>query len=391
MNFAFVSWIMSSGSIIVGLNGALQKRFLLSPQTSLVPGNVHRATTIQTGVGGKGQDVAISLACLGLADNDDDNSNNKMQLAQFVGNGPEGDTVLALLKERIGDKAATSLSVRTNSAMRTCTTIVASDESTELVEPSGVVTEEEQDALLQKLKSTVSDPAAICIMGSMPPGLPADMYATIYKAVASDNTLCVMDSVTGLEPMMKVLSGKALLKINASELCQLAGVKKSSSETGGVLLDELVQAVKSFIAKYNALESLDGLAITDGRHPSHLVSFENKKFEIYKITTPSLDPDVVLYPIGAGDSVAAGTLASWTSLESKNKVLSGTIQTALEHRMQTVERSSDRTRRIEAAFAFGLACGSASCLNEENSVFQVEDVLELFRGIPPAELVASQS
>jgi fructose-1-phosphate kinase PfkB-like protein len=75
------------------------------------------------------------------------------------------DTVLALLKERIGDKAATSLSVRTNSAMRTCTTIVASDESTELVEPSGVVTEEEQDALLQKLKSTVSDPAAICIMG----------------------------------------------------------------------------------------------------------------------------------------------------------------------------------------------------------------------------------
>jgi fructose-1-phosphate kinase PfkB-like protein len=75
------------------------------------------------------------------------------------------DTVLALLKERIGDKAATSLSVRTNSAMRTCTTIVASDESTELVEPSGVVTEEEQDALLQKLESTVSDPAAICIMG----------------------------------------------------------------------------------------------------------------------------------------------------------------------------------------------------------------------------------
>jgi hypothetical protein len=62
---------MSSGSIIVGLNGALQKRFLLSPQTSLVPGNVHRATTIQTGVGGKGQDVAISLACLGLADDDD--------------------------------------------------------------------------------------------------------------------------------------------------------------------------------------------------------------------------------------------------------------------------------------------------------------------------------
>ncbi|KAI2509459.1 tagatose-6-phosphate kinase [Fragilaria crotonensis] len=374
---------MSSGSIIVGLNGALQKRFVLQPQTQLIPGNVHRASTIQTGVGGKGQDVAISMACLECTDG--------LQLAQFVGSGPEGDLVQSLLQTIIGDTAATSLSVRTASAMRTCTTIVGSEESTELVEPSGIVTEEEQQLLLEKLSTTVSDPSAICIMGSMPPGLPADMYATIYEAVASDNTLCVMDSVTGLEQMMKALSGRALLKINASELCQLAGIKKSTSEAGGIVLEELIQAIKAFIIKFNALNALEGLAITDGKHPSFLVAFGEAKFDVYKIQTPALNPNLVLYPIGAGDSVTAGTLASWTSLASK-KQLSQEIHDALEGRMQTTAFiASERTRRIEAAFAFGLACGSASCLKEENSVFAVDDVLKLYQEMAHPELVATDS
>lgn len=380
MKLSFVSWIMSSGSIIVGLNGALQKRFLLQPDVSLVPGNVHRATAIQTGVGGKGQDVAISLSCLDFSD---------QTLAQFVGNGPEGDLVLNLLQDRIGTEAATALTVRTAAPMRTATTIVASDESTELVEPSGIVSDIEQEMLIEKLATGASDDAvaSICIMGSMPPGIPSDMYATIYKTVASSKTFCVMDSVTGLDPMLKVLSGNALLKINASELCQLAGVKKSSSETGGIVLDELVQAVKEFITKYNALEKLDGLAITDGKHSSYLVSFANNKFEIFKITTPALDPKLVLYPIGAGDSVAAGTLASWTSLESSSKKLSDVIHAALDERILKSGIASERTRRIEASFAFGLACGSASCLNEENSVFDVEQVLKLFQTMPEPELV----
>ena len=54
----------ASSTIVIGLNGALQKRFVLPPETSLVPGNVHRAIDVQTGVGGKGQDVAITLSCL---------------------------------------------------------------------------------------------------------------------------------------------------------------------------------------------------------------------------------------------------------------------------------------------------------------------------------------
>jgi fructose-1-phosphate kinase PfkB-like protein len=376
-----------STTVIFGLNGALQKRFVLSPDATLVPGNVHRAAEIQTGIGGKGQDVAISLSCLDFPN---------VQLAHFVGTGPEGDTVLALLKNRVDD--ATSLSLRTASAMRTCTTIVASDESTELVEPSGVVTEEERDAFLAKCKE-VSPPAAICIMGSMPPGLPVDMYATMYDTMVASSSdsppLCVIDSVVGLDHTLTAIArakGPCILKINASELCALAGVAKSSSEAGGILLEELVTAVDAFVEKFDAV--LDGLAITDGRHAAHLVSFTaDKQRDIYQIKVPSLDPKAVLYPIGAGDSVAAGTLGAWKSLvearaDEKKKSLSDAIHAALDSRISDTATLSEQTKRIEAAFAFGLSCGSASCLEEENSVLDVKKVLKLFQEIPPPELVS---
>jgi fructose-1-phosphate kinase PfkB-like protein len=380
MKIAIFSWLMSSGSIIVGLNGALQKRFILQPETSLVPGNVHRATSIQTGVGGKGQDVAISLSCLGCMDN--------LQLVQFVGSGPEGDMVQAMLQRRLGEDSIKWLTVRTASAMRTCTTIVSSEESTELVEPSGIVTEDEWNELLERLKTKVSNPSSICIMGSLPPGLQADTYATIYKAMASRETLCVIDSIVGLDQTIKALSGRAILKINASELCQVVGVKKTKSEVNGISYDELLKATTAFNSKFNELKTLEALAITDGRHPSHLVSLDDTtKFQVYKIATPTFDPTKVLYPIGAGDSVAAGTLASWTSLETKAPMMDE-IQSALKSRLKaTTSIPSPRVCTIATAFAFGLACGSASCLNEENSVLHTHDVLRLFESIPLPELV----
>jgi tagatose 6-phosphate kinase len=373
--------------IVVGLNAALQKRFILPKDAVLVPGNVHRATEIQTGVGGKGQDVAISLSCLDC---------KNVLLAQFVGSGCEGDTVQTLLLKVVGE-AATTLSVRTRSQMRTCTTIVASDESTELVEPSGVVTEGEKIQLLQKLQAHGRNPTAICFMGSMPAGLPDDTYGKIYESVASSKTLCVIDSVTGLGPLLSAIANKsdrgpALLKLNASELCRLAGVAKSSSETAGITLSELREAVGRFVNNYkSALHALAGLALTDGKHPAHLVCFnqQSMSYEIVQTKVPALDPRSILYPIGAGDSVSAGTLASWISLQSIG-CLGGKLRTALSERFLAAHDNgmSAMAGQLETSFSFGLACGSASCLSEENSVFSVEKVLCLFKELPPPALLS---
>ena len=381
----------SSTSIIVGLNAALQKRFVLPSGKSLIPGDVHRAAILQTGLGGKGQDVAVTLSCLefGNADN--------LQLAQFVGVGGAGDTVHDLVKEAIGPDAL-ECTVRTEASMRTCTSIVAFDATTELVEPSGKVSETEHAELIERLKKQQAV-NALCIMGSMPPGCPEDSYAQIYQTVAdktgkeeatSTPLLCLIDSVIGLDPLFETITKqsadsssksiyKTILKINASELCRLVNVDKASSESGGVAIDEVVKAVQAFWKHYQQ-PAVTALAITGGAHPAYLVTFDDKKpddettVQIHRLPVPKLSTkDQTLYPIGAGDSVAAGMLAAWKSLELPDTPL---LPEPLDNLLKSSNDDDNNTTptTLLKSLAFGLACGSASCLQQENSVVDLADV-----------------
>lgn len=354
--------VMSGTKIIVGLNGALQKRFVLPESDTLIPGDVHRARSVQTGVGGKGQDAAIAMNCL--------SRDSGLKLAQFVGMGPSGDTVFDLLGEMLGDPAM-DLTVRTNKDIRICTSIVASDETTELVEPSGLIEEEEMRELLEKVDQ-IKDASALCIMGSMPPGCSEDTYAEIYGLTAGSKTLCLVDSMSGLAPLIKKIAsldrpGPTVLKVNASELCKLAGSSKSTSETGGITMPELYEAIEMFKDKYSpfAEQALLGLCITDGRHPGYYVSLSEDKVSMYKLPIPTLESNGPLYPIGAGDCVAGGTLAAWlylTGEKENNEVLSDSCIRVLQDRFKANSDGIDDPdlNAIVSAFSFGLACGSAS-------------------------------
>jgi fructose-1-phosphate kinase PfkB-like protein len=380
--------------IVVGLNPALQKRFVLPPGESLVPGNVHRAAQIQDGVGGKGQDVAITLQCL--------SSTSPQQLVQFVGRGSAGEAVHDMLVDRLGESAMT-LTVRSESGMRTCTSIVAADDTTELVEPSGIVTESELQELYDKTAQVNNEARGVCIMGSMPPGCPSETYATLYGQTAGPSTVCVVDSVAGITELiaqakvMKDAAGPIIFKVNASELCKLAGVPKSKSETGGVDLEELVDAIQQFDAKFAPQDTLLGLAITDGRHPAYFVSLaeEDSKFEVFQIQVPTLDSKKTLYPIGAGDAVAAGTLAAWVDLisDEPSDTIPRSCYELLSNRVHTNQSEATSLGIIKAlsAFSFGLVCGSASCLQEENSVLDTADVLRLLEQIPTPQSVLTKS
>lgn len=326
---------MNNQNIVVGLNGALQKRFMLPNEQSLVPGNVHRATRVDFGVGGKGQDVAIALHCL----SEEGESSNSIRLVQFIGTGFAGDAVHNRLNDRLG-KEAMELTVRTTSEMRTCTSIVAADETTELVEPSGIITNGELGELFSAVSGDRNNrneddrnesPRSICIMGSMPPGCPEDTYAKIYEQLAGPNTVCVVDSLAGIVPLLQTTSesvngdettaigGPILFKMNASELCKLAGTSKSNSETDGVVPCELINAIEGFLSKYlSAKQNKDsarviGLAITDGKHDAYFVTITNqisqddqglpsRPFDVFQLPVPNLKHgnSRILYPIGAG-------------------------------------------------------------------------------------------
>jgi fructose-1-phosphate kinase PfkB-like protein len=413
--------------VVIGLNGALQKRFVLSPGEVLIPGNVHRAATIQNGVGGKGQDAAIALHCLLLSANKNNKSNNKVQqqLVQFIGRGSAGDAVYDMLVDRLGESAMT-LTVRSASGMRTCTSIVAADVTTELVEPSGHITDEELQELLDKTAEVAVAAASqrihhcatkgVCIMGSMPPGCPSTTYGKLYSQLAGPFTVCVVDSVTGISQLIETANtmrkdtviglGRILYKVNASELYTLVGIcpKNKIETTGGIDPTELLHAVQLFDLKYSPQGALVGLAITDGKHPAYFVSLVDDdndnndtttKFQLFQIPISPilLDLNETLYPIGAGDAVAAGTLAAWvylqgaessTSTEASIHTIPESCCQLLSNRVETLlqnQRLSREVAKAVSAFSFGLICGSASCLQEENSVLDTSDVARFFQRV----------
>lgn len=432
----------SDDVVVVGLNGALQKRFILdSSDPSLIPGNVHRATRVETGVGGKGQDVAIALHC--LDDTSSTSSSSCIQLCQFVGrDDAAGQTVYQLLQDRLGPSAM-DLTIQTSSPTRTCTSIVASKETTELVEPSGTIAPEELEALMQRLedryggghgnghheknngnddRATTTTPHAVralCIMGSIPPGVAVDTYGKIFAKIMDKKTVCVVDSIVGIPDLIEAATRVAvvaaaaaatdqngtpqiILKINASELCKLAETSKKKSETGGIDQDELQEAICGFFNNFSPQKAIHGLAITDGQHPSYMAIVDEESFRLYQLPVPKLDSSKTLYPIGAGDAVAAGLLAAWSTLtriddDMKSIVPQDSVELLLKCSASTgtlckdSEGTYDTDSLLLAALAFGLCCGSASCLQEENSVLDPSDVVSLFRQYGKLEKVGKFS
>lgn len=342
---------------------------------------MHRSERVEIGVGGKGQDVAVAMSCMGDCSKDGD----AVILTQFIGQGGEGDLVLSELKQR---RLSDALTIRNGAPLRTCTTIVSDECATELVENSGTISKEEMGELFGRVESLTKDGKAgcLCIMGSMPPGCDQDTYSELTKRLIDDNSLVLIDSVVGLNPLLDTLSnvyskdskGAAVLKLNAAELCKLANVKKNESER--VTLDELKQSTKSFIDNFNA-KGLDYLCVTDGKFPGYLVELADEK-RTWQMDAIDLSDQGTLYPIGAGDTVAAGTLAAWQYLHSNSGVISTETGAKLSKKHIMWSRDKAETSpEMAAAFAFGIACGSASCLKEENSVFDVADAEKYLEGM----------
>jgi fructose-1-phosphate kinase PfkB-like protein len=453
---------------VIGLNPALQKRFILDTKTPfLTPGNVHRASEVQQGIGGKGQDVFVALHCLsspssihtttttataGTAAVTKANTsvttnrqhNHDVKLAQFLGKGLEGDTVLSYFLNRHDKNMDLSLSIRSQEKLRICTTIVTSKDaarhavlssSTELVEPSGTIQPNEVEEMRHAVKTLVANHSeggnhesflrGICIMGSMPPGCPSSLYADLYRIIISNQTtttnsstdakngqtsmnipICLVDSVVGLDHLFHEMNlhrdgfqKTNMIKINLAELCKITGVKTAVQDVTNAEIDQVKRAMKALYDKFpESYHALSYVAITNGMYPAFLVHIPDEgesgsNFDattIYRLNIPSLSQLMQssssgagsneLYTIGAGDTVTASTLAAWEYLRNRksDQRLDECVRASL---LKKVVFGEDI---VNAAFAFGLACGTASCIEEENSVFNIRYALQLFEQMDQA-------
>jgi len=302
---------LSPRILSVSLNPAWQKTLLFD---DLEVGAVNRATWLGETGGGKGINFARAGVRLGA----------ELCVAQFVG----GHTGKLLLRE-LAALGIADITVQCDAPTRTCTTVVATNtnQATELIEPSGTISEAEVEQLREKLLPRLAGFAGIALCGTYPPRVPESLYAEI-AAGAGNGALVLLDGVKGVEAPLK--TGVDLLKVNSGELAQLAGIQDPRA------------AAKACFERYRVRY----IGVTDGPCTAYLFSRQNT----WCFQLPKLEN--IQSAIGAGDCASAVLLVNCIRRQRAKGGL-----------------SSDA---VVTAFTEALACASASCLTAAPAIFDAD-------------------
>ncbi|MEU3713715.1 1-phosphofructokinase [Streptomyces catenulae] len=255
--------------LTVTLNAALDLTYRVP---RLTPHATHRVTDVAERPGGKGLNVSRVLAALG----------HPTVATGFAGGGT-GDALRALLTQ---ESEVTDALVPVGGATRRTVAVVdaASGDTTQLNEPGPVVSPAEWHTFLGTYRELLADARAVALCGSLPPGVPVDVYARLARAARTAGVPVLLD--TSGEPLRRGLAARPdLAKPNADELAALTG----TTEPLRAAREARRRGAHSVVASLGA-EGM--LAVTaDGA---------------WQATPPRRIPG---NPTGAGDSAVAGLLS----------------------------------------------------------------------------------
>lgn len=214
--------------------------------------------------------------------------------------------------------------------------IIVSDESTQLQYRFGMPgTHLEENEWRQILEAAerVADDGFIVASGSLPPGVPPEIFADIAKIAARKNAKLIVDT-SGVALQKAARQGVYLLKPNLAELSALVG--KESIE-----LDEIDDAAREIIHK-----GMCEVVVTSlGSGGALLVTKDKEKHIVPpRVKTKST--------VGAGDSMVAGIVLH-------------------------LQKGHD----IETAVVYGVACGTAATMNSGTELCKKEDVQKIYEYI----------
>ncbi len=328
--------------LAVGLNPALQKTLVFD---SWQRGQVNRACEILTSVGGKGQQFsrAASRHLPGM-----------VTLAQFLG-GENGEHLRRMLQQAGIDQITTASTGET----RCCLTLIdaSAGDATELIEPSAPIAPGEIERLLTGILHRLArgDVSGLAICGTYPPGVTEEFYVALARS--KGQAILLLD---GYQQITETLATDQvdILKVNVHELQSLAtriGRCRRPDDAGhAASVPELAMTVL-------ATHHLRWLAVTAGPHTAWLferpcggsATSDPCSWRYFEYRLPTVDG--VRNPIGAGDTVGATFLA---------QLCAGTS--------------------AHAAFACGLAAGSASCRQLGGADFTMDDLHDI---LPKIQIV----
>lgn len=261
--------------VTVTMNPAIDKTIEID---ELHRGGLNRIKKVEYDAGGKGINVSKTIHELG----------GESTAVGFLG-GNAGKTIENVLrsKEIACDFIWVEGETRTNTKV-----FEEKGGVTELNEPGPVISEEQMEALLQKLEGYAGTDTLIVLSGSVPAGVDKGIYGTITERVHKKGSKVLLDADGEL--FRKSLASKPdIMKPNREELAEFAGVSEDISA------EELIQIAEKFQA--NGTETV---AVSMGK--SGAMMFQGD----YKVKCPAV-PVKAHSTVGAGDAMVAGLAYSW--------------------------------------------------------------------------------
>jgi 1-phosphofructokinase len=262
-------------------------------------GEVQRAVSVSQESGGKGVNVSRALCASGVE-------------TVAVLPGADSDPVLAGLRHDKVPFAALPIDepLRTNVALTEPGGV-----TTKINEPGPLLSADQQEALIGLLLEQSRGAGWVILAGSLPPGFPADFYATVTRrlraasagAGAQQAPLIAVDSSGG--PLAGAVSGTSqdgvsgkpdLLKPNAEELAELAAAAGFATASTAEEL-EADPAAAAAAAAAVVRSGVGAVLATLGSKGAVLVTADGA----WLATHP---PVAAVSTVGAGDSSLAGYL-----------------------------------------------------------------------------------
>ena len=299
--------------ITITLNPSIDKSATV-PQ--LLPEKKLNCTAPVFEPGGGGINVARALKKLG-----------KDASAVYLAGGYTGDFFTQLLnKEQIPSSVI-------DIAGHTRENIIIRDISTNLQYRFGMPGPEIETGACEKLLSVIEKLTGVDFIvasGSLPKGVPVDIFARIAAIAKRKNAKCIVDT-NGEALQLAVAEGVYLIKPNLGELSALVG-------SGELPPGMIAEAARLVIAKGKC----DYVVVSMGAAGAMLVTNETAK----QITAPDVERQST---VGAGDSMVAGMVYG---LSTGNTILQ--------------------------AVQFGVACGTAATMNPGTELCRAEDANRLY-------------
>lgn len=203
--------------------------------------------------------------------------------------------------------------------------------------PGSEIRQEEWQQVLNLVEQ--SDAEYIIASGSLPPGVPVDIFARIAGIAKSKNAKLIID--TSGEALKKAVDvGVFLIKPNLGELSSLVGEEEVNHEMVETIAKDIIKR-KCCQAVIVSLGAAGAILITES--------------EVYHIVPPVVKR---LSTVGAGDSMTAGIVLSLA-----------------------------RGKTLKEALQYGVASGTAATLNPGTELCKLEDVEKLHKiitaSLPP--------